>query len=117
MKTIKVIIKELNAKSYTKSIPSGIENLKKILGGNVEISCWLTDDIVVLANTDEKLPTLPVTVTAFNGKKTDVRGKFIIIKMKELFQFTSLSPKEIDHCFKLLSNDTSSSTTADLSFA
>lgn len=117
MKTIKVIIKEINAKPYTKSIPSGIENLQKFLEGNVEISCWLTDDIVVLANTDEKLPTLPATVTAFNGKKTDVRGKFIIVKMKELFQFTSLSPKEIDYCFKLLSNDISSSTTADLSFA
>lgn len=117
MKTIKVIIKEINTEPYVKSIHSDIENLQKFLGGNVEISCWLTDDIVVLANTDEKLPTLPATVTAFNGKKTDVRGKFIIIKMKELFQFTSLSPKEINYCFKLLSNDASSSTTADLSFA
>ena len=84
--------------------------------GNVEISCWLTDDSVIIVNADTTSSTT-ATVTAFNGKKTDVRGKFIIVKMKELFQFTSLSPKEIDYCFKLLSNDASSSTTADLSFA
>lgn len=116
MKTIKIIIKEINAKPYTKSISSGIENLQKIFVGNVEISCWLTDDIVIIANADTTSSTT-ATVTAFNGKKTTVRGKFIIVKMKELFQFTSLSPKEIDYCFKLLSNDISSSTSADLSFA
>lgn len=116
MKTIKVIIKESNANPYTKLISNDIENLQKIFVGNVEISCWLTDDIVIIANADTTSSTT-ATVTAFNGKKTDVRGKFIIIKMKELFQFTSLSPKEINYCFKLLSNDASSSTTADLSFA
>ncbi len=116
MKTIKVIIKEINAKPYTKLISNDIENLQKIFVGNVEISCWLTDDIVIIANADTASSTT-ATVTAFNGKKTDVRGKFIIIKMKELFQFTSLSPKEINYCFKLLGNDASSSTTADLSFA
>lgn len=116
MKTIKVIIKESNANPYTKSISSGIENLQNFFVGNVEISCWLTDDSVIIVNADTTSSTT-ATVTAFNGKKTDVRGKFIIVKMKELFQFTSLSPKEIDYCFKLLSNDASSSTTADLSFA
>jgi len=116
MKTIKVIIKEINAKPYTKLISNDIENLQKIFVGNVEISCWLTDDIVIITNTDMTSSTT-ATVTAFNGKKTDVRSKFIIVKTKELVQFMSLLPKEIDYCFKLLSNDISSSTTADLSFA
>ena len=39
MKTIKVIIKEINAKPYTKLISNDIEILQKILVGNVEISC------------------------------------------------------------------------------
>lgn len=104
-KKIKIIMKKPNEEPCEKTIKNDIRKFQKILNSNIEILCWLTNDIVIITSADIHYDQGNSIVINKYGKEIQVNGKFIITKMNELFEFSSLSTEDINICMKQLKNN------------
>ena len=95
--TINVLLVEPNCYPKEVEIGTGLEDLQKAVGGNIEVSYPFEDNVGLVMNEEGKIEGLPLNraIRDENGQITDVvAGSFLVVGLTE-DSFGSLSPDQM----------------------